>query len=700
MNRRTLFIGTSLSFLLSLLISLALIYTFYRIAQDLPRLPTNPRELGIRPGTEIYAASGERIYTFNQNRQWVPLERINHQAIQALIATEDEDFFHHRGIDLKAIAGAARDNLLRGYRSRGGSTLTQQLVKRLFFSPRKNLRRKLSEALLALQVEALFAATYPGRNAKGTPVYKDRLLELYLNQAFYGANAYGIHDAAATYFSTTPDALSLPRAALLMGLINAPTAYNPLRHPHRATLRLEHVLDRMLASGYLDSTEHRSYADLKAGDLLDPGRVPRNSAPYWVEAIKAEVIQRWGPTALNYGGLKIHTTLDITMQKAAESAVQRGLADLDQLLGFEPYPQATLEKRKRYVQAALVCLAPTGGVLAMVGGRDIFVSYYNRALSARRQPGSGFKPLVYLAALEAGVITPVSLFFDEQRSYLVNDQLWQPRNYGDHYLGLTTAAWALIRSANSTAVQISELAGPTRIGELAQRMGFAGPIGSFKSIALGVSEVTVLEMAAAYGALANYGLLVEPTLVEQIVDSEGQPIFAHEPQIHQAVSPDLAAQMVQLLRVAIDRGTGRQVRAHGFTRPAAGKTGTTNDNTDAWFTGFTPDLVTSVWVGFDDRHTHRLENAQGVQITGGSGAAPIWADFMSSANAGRPWRDFKMPENVGLYRVTPDTGVEMATPESTAVEPISVALRRGEKTNSAAKVKSRIEAHKLLRTSP
>ena len=222
MNRRTLFIGTSLSFLLSLLISLALIYTFYRIAQDLPRLPTNPRELGIRPGTEIYAASGERIYTFNQNRQWVPLERINHQAIQALIATEDEDFFHHRGIDLKAIAGAARDNLLRGYRSRGGSTLTQQLVKRLFFSPRKNLRRKLSEALLALQVEALFAATYPGRNAKGTPVYKDRLLELYLNQAFYGANAYGIHDAAATYFSTTPDALSLPRAALLMGLINAP----------------------------------------------------------------------------------------------------------------------------------------------------------------------------------------------------------------------------------------------------------------------------------------------------------------------------------------------------------------------------------------------------------------------------------------------------------------------------------------------
>jgi len=207
-------------------------------------------------------------------------------------------------------------------------------------------------------------------------------------------------------------------------------------------------------------------------------------------------------------------------------------------------------------------------------------------------------------------------------------------------------------------------------------------------------------MAAAYGALANYGLLVEPTLVEQIVDSEGQPIFAHEPQIHQAVSPDLAAQMVQLLRVAIDRGTGRQVRAHGFTRPAAGKTGTTNDNTDAWFTGFTPDLVTSVWVGFDDRHTHRLENAQGVQITGGSGAAPIWADFMSSANAGRPWRDFKMPENVGLYRVTPDTGVEMATPESTAVEPISVALRRGEKTNSAAKVKSRIEAHKLLRTSP
>lgn len=688
MNIRPLLIGTALTVVLSLAIGLGLCYALYRIAQDLPSLPTDPAELGIRPGTEIYAASGQRIYTFNQSRQWVSLEHISPHVLHALIATEDADFYTHRGIDLKAIAGAARDNLLKGYRTRGGSTLTQQLVKRLFFSPQKNLKRKLSEALLSLQLEAHFATAYPDTNAQGQPVYKDHLLELYLNEVFYGANAYGIHDAAAIFFSTTPDALSLPRAALLMGQINAPTAYNPLRHPQRATARLQQVLNRMVASGYLGSTERKSYLALKAEDLIAPGRVPRNPVPYWVEAVKTEVVERWGPQALLYGGLKIHTTLNIAMQEAAEAAVEKGLAALDQRLGFKPYAAATLAERQAYVQSALVCLAPTGGVLAMVGGRDIFVSYYNRALTARRQPGSGFKPVAYLAALEAGAITPVSLFFDEQRSYLVNGKTWQPRNYGDRYLGLTTAAWALIHSANSTAVQVSEKVGPARVVDLARRLGFAGPLGAFKSIALGVAEVTVLEMAAAYGALANYGLLVEPTLVARIVDAEGRAIFAHEPQIRRAVDPDLAAQMVHLLRQAVDRGTGRRVRTLGFRRPAAGKTGTTNDNTDAWFTGFTPDLVASVWVGFDQRRDHRLVDAQGVQITGGSGAAPIWADFMRAINEGRAWRDFSSPAHLQMRSVDPHTGIEALIPDSTAVRPLSLLLRRGENANDPTAVDS------------
>ena len=680
--RRPLLIGAVLTALLVLATGLGVGYAIWRMAPNLPSLPTDPHELGIRPGTEMYAASGERIYTFNQSRQWVALKDISPHVVQALIATEDAHFYHHRGIDLTAIVGAVRDNLLKGSLSRGGSTLTQQLVKRLFFSPEKTFKRKLAEALLAVQLEAFFAASYPDTNAAGQLAYKDRLLELYLNEVFYGTNAYGIHDAAATFFDTTPDSLSLPRAAMLIGQVNAPTKYNPLRHPQRATSRLQHVLDRLVASGFLDSETRREYASLRAEDLINPGYPPRNPVPYWVEAINAEIDRQWGATALHYGSLKVYTTLDIAMQEAAEEAVAKGMVELDERLGFKPYAEASMAERPAYVQGALVCLSPTGKVLAMVGGRDIFVSYYNRALTARRQPGSGFKPIAYLAALEAGKISPVTVFNDQRRTYIdANGRKWQPRNFKGIYLGRTTAAWALTKSANSTTVQISELVGPKRVVEIADRLGFAGPIGAYKSIALGVAEVTLLEMAAAYGTFANYGLQVSPTLIERIVDADSLTIFTHQPQIRQVIAPDLAAQMVHLLRQTVDRGTGRRVRTLGFTRPAAGKTGTTNDNTDAWFTGFTPDLVASVWVGFDDRHTHKLMDTHGVQITGGSGAAPIWTDFMIAVNEGRDEKDFDVPEDVKIYSVDPRTGKVRSKPNKDGDQPISVALRRGERPN-------------------
>ncbi len=679
--RRALTIGAVLTVVLVLAAGLGVGYIVWRVAPTLPSLPADPHELGIRPGTEMYAASGERIYTFNQSRQWVPFKRISPHVVQALIATEDARFYHHRGVDLLSIVGAVRDNLREGRITRGGSTLTQQIVKRLFFSPQKTFERKLSEALLAVQLEAFFAASYPDTNAAGHPAYKDRLIELYLNEVFYGTNAYGIHDAAATFFNTTPDSLSLPRAAMLIGQINAPTAYNPLQHPKRATERLQHVFDRLGASGFLAPETRREYAAIRAEDLINPGYPPRNPVPYWVEAINAEIIQQWGPAALHYGSLKVYTTLDIAMQDAAEEAVTKGLVQLDERLGFKPYSAASMAERPSYVQGALVCLSQTGKVLAMVGGRDIFVSYYNRALTARRQPGSGFKPIAYLAALEAGKISPVSVFNDQRRTYIVNGQKWQPRNYGGRYLGRTTAAWALVRSANSTAIQISELAGPDRVVETAHRLGFAGPIGAYKSIALGVAEVTVLEMAAAYGTFANYGLQVKPTLIERIVDDNDQPIFTHQPQIRQAIAPDLAAQMVHLLRQTVDRGTGRRVRTLGFARPTAGKTGTTNDNTDAWFTGFTPDLIASVWVGFDDRRTHKLVDTRGVQITGGNGAVPIWTDFMIAAHEERPEQDFNVPENVQIYSVDPRTGRVRSKPNKDRTQPLSVALRRGEQPN-------------------
>ena len=674
---------------------------FQSVLSGLPQIPEDPIELRMRRGTSVYAANGSRIFSFNEAKKWVPLSRISPYVVQALSATEDARFFQHHGIDLKALTAAVWINLRHGFGTRGGSTLTQQLVKRLFFSPEKTFRRKLGEILLALELEALFARSYPGTSGGviDAPVYKNRLLELYLNTVFYGANAYGLADAALVYYGRSPRNLTLPQAALLMGVINAPSTYNPLQHPERATRRLQHVLDRMRQTGYLSASARSAYRELKAEDLIDPHKEPQNPAPYWVEAVKAEISRRYGSEALRYGALDVHTTLDPALQRAAEEAVDWGVRDLDQKMGFPAYETVPFEERNEYVQAALVCIDPhTGHVKAMVGGRDIFISYYNRALTARRQPGSGFKPVAYLAALEAGAISPVSLFMDEPKIYLVKEGLWQPRNYDDVYLGLITGAGALIHSANSTAVQITHLVGPKQVAGMARRLGFAGALEPVMSIGLGVNEVTVLEMASAYGSLAAAGLLVEPTLVARVLDSVGNELFAHEPRISRAVEPDLAFQMVALLEQVLDRGTGRRIRRLGFGHPAAGKTGTTNDNTDAWFTGFTPYLVTSVWIGFDDRSGHQLIDTEGNQITGAVGAAPLWTRYMSRAVENIPPTRFSKPS--GLHRAvvssadgtairaTVDHLSDSLASQIPDVASLPVFLRAGERTNTVADLKA------------
>ena len=350
-----LLLGTALIGLPGIAGGLVFYSLFLPVLQGLPRLPEDPAELGVRAGTEIYASSGERMYSFNQSRQWVGLDQVSPFVVQALFATEDAAFYSHRGVDVKALLAALWANLRHGFGTRGGSTLTQQLVKRLFFTPEKTLRRKLAEILLALELEALYARSFPGtataQKSRAYPAYKDRLLELYLNTVFYGANAYGIADASEVYFGLRPRNLSLPQAALLIGLINAPSTYNPLQHPERATQRLQHVLERMRRAGFLSWSSRKRFEDLQASDLIDPHQAPQNPAPYWVEAIKAEVARRWGVEALRYGALKIHTTLHMRLQRAAEQAVARGVAELDQRMGFELYEEAALEERKNHVQA-------------------------------------------------------------------------------------------------------------------------------------------------------------------------------------------------------------------------------------------------------------------------------------------------------------------------------------------------------------
>ena len=642
-------------FLAVLLIADALIIVLgaaFWLVLTLPRLPDDPDALLAESGINIYAASGELLYTVNQRVDRVDLDAVHPHFVQAVLAIEDEDFYRHRGYSLKAFLGAVWTNIRHWDKVRGGSTLTQQIVKNIFLTREKSYLRKLKELCLATQLEALFERHYGAD-------YKNRLLELYINGSFYGANAYGIADAARTYFGKRPADLALLESAVLAGLPNAPSVLNPFRQDQSHMMaRTELVLRRMQAAGFITSEDAQNAMD--EGLQLVSERTPQNRTPYFVETIKAEVTKLWGPSALNFGGLTIHTPLDLSMQRAAERAIAKGVVDLDARLGFSDYERASFEQRGNYVQAALICLDPrTGHVKAMVGGRDIFTSFYNRATQARRQPGSGFKPFVYLAAFETGGLSPVSLFNDEPRTYRVNNKDWTPKNFANKYLGLTTAAQALVKSANATSVQIAMQIGPKRIVDLAQRLGIQSQLKPYPSIALGAQEVTVLDMAAAYGAIARYGFRVEPTFIARIEDAAGASRYVHRPYPISAVDPEYAAAVINLMQHIVNRGTGRAVRALGFRAPVAGKTGTTNDNTDAWFTGFTPNLVASVWVGFDNRDGRRqlIEKASGRQITGGNGAAPIWTAFMKSIGTDKPATAFITPTGVTEHSVDLRTGI-------------------------------------------
>ena len=645
------------------------------LVTTLPQIPPDPDALRSRAGVNIYADSGELLFTFNRRIRQVGLDQVSPWFIKAVVATEDASFYEHRGISLKGIAGAFLANLTHFRKVRGGSTITQQIVKNVFLTREKTYLRKAKEVLLAVQLEAMFTRLY-GESAK------DRLLEVYINGSFFGTNAYGVEDASQTFFGKASADLSLVEAAMLAGLPNSPGALNPFREEGRhAAARTAHVLRRMHAAGYLDANTLKGA--LAESPVLATGIRDRNRTPYFVEIIKEQVVRKWGRSALSFGSLNIYTTLDLHMQKAAEKAVAKGLAEVDARLGYGPYERAGKTRRRDYIQAALVSVEPaTGYVRALVGGRDIFISHYNRATTARRQPGSGFKPVVFMAALATGAISPVSLFVDERRTYTVNGKPWTPGNYRDQYLGLTTAAWALTNSANSVSVQIMDRIGPERVVEMGRRLGIRRPMEAHPSVALGASEVSPLELAATYATIANYGVRVEPVFVRRIEDSEDRVVYSHRVQPVPVIDAADAYVMIRMLQNVIQRGTGRAARSRGFNRPAAGKTGTTNDYADAWFTGFTPGLVASVWVGFD-RKTGRQR-----RITGGRDAVPIWAAFMAGATAGRPSRDFWIPD--GVYEVLVDaaTGVEAdsSLAQRSNPDPILVALKKGETTNNQATV--------------
>jgi penicillin-binding protein 1B len=569
-------------------------------------------------------------------RREVRLDALPSLLPRAVILVEDRRFYDHHGVDPVGIFRAALANLRSGTVVQGGSTLTQQLIKNFFLSEERTMRRKVVEAAMALLAERRYE--------------KNEILDAYLNEIYLGQNGvqgvFGVWEAARFYFGRAPEELTTGEIALLAGMIRAPNIYSPFRSPERARARRDVVLGLLRDDRAIDEGEYR--AALAEPLRGAPAATQANAAPYFVDFLRDELAGAYAPELLTSRGLEISTSLDVGLQQQAVAAVREGLAELERrhsTLTTDP---------TRQVQAALVALRPqTGGVLAMVGGRDYGTSQFNRVTQARRQPGSVFKPLVFLAAYERAQrdgepLTPRTELLDAPFDWAYDGQVWRPANYGGRYLGPVPARTALEQSLNAATARLAERTGLAAILETAHRVGIDSPLPAVPSVVLGAGEVTPFEVAEAYAVLANQGLRAQARAITKVVDRQGQIVDRRPLTVERAVSPDSAFLVTHLMAGVLDRGTGHAVRRRGFTRPAAGKTGTTNDGRDAWFAGFTPDLVTVVWVGFDD--------GAPLGLTGAEAALPIWTSFMQAATAASPPTGFVPPAGVALLRIDPYTG--------------------------------------------
>jgi penicillin-binding protein 1A len=592
-------------------------------------------------GTKIYDDNDELITELHVERRiFVPLAHVPQALRDAVIATEDKRFYYHWGIDPIGIARAIAQNYRRGRIVEGGSTITQQLTKVLFLTPDKSLERKLKEAVLALELERRYT--------------KDRILEMYLNQVYFGHGAYGVEAAARTYFGKSVSELNVREAALIAGLPRAPTTYSPFEHGDAAKRRRGVVLRRMVEYGALEDADAKRLTKADLG-LIPPER-RRTTGQYFLEYVEQTLEGKYGADMVFKGGLNVYTTLNPTMQLAAEQALRDGLKALEgRTKGARP---------GEHPEGAIVTIEPqTGYVRAMVGGYDFFRSEFNRAVQARRQPGSAFKPFIYVAALESG-LTPATQIEDAPVSYVVgpSGQVWQPENYDRKFRGPTTLQQALEESVNVVTVKVQEQVGLSRTIQVARRFGITSALGLNPSLALGTSDLTLIELTSAYGALANQGQWLPPTTIRYVTDPQGKLLEEHFPEPREAVSPEMAYVVTHMLRGVVERGTGQAAKALG--RPVAAKTGTTNDYSNAWFIGYTPRLATGVWVGYD------RPRSLGKDETGSRVAVPIWVGFMGKVLGNSPREDFPMPDRVVLAPVDLD-------PSNECVRVVTMAFVKG-----------------------
>jgi penicillin-binding protein 1A len=743
-------------------------------AQDVPSLESL-REYQPSLVSRVYSDDRRVIGQYYVERRILtPLSQVPQHLSQAVVAVEDVRFFEHPGLDVVGILRAAWTNLRRGGKVEGASTITQQLARSLFLSPERTYLRKFKELILAHKIELILT--------------KDEILEMYLNQIYFGQGAYGVRAAALTYFGKELSELTVAEAAFLAGLPKSPNHYSPYKNLERAKRRQEHVLGRMEDAGFLTADE-RAQAAAEPLSFRAPGA--DQIAPHFIEYVRQNLMTRYGEQMVYKGGLQVFTTLNVEMQKAAERAMRNGLRTLDKRqgwrgpLGRQPIvglptslkqrdraapaalpkegeifqavvtsvakdhaivvagqvvgrlaledmtwarrrlksagsvsavtvldkatvpqllkPGDVIEVRLKartgetvhfaleqtpVVEGALLALDPRNGAIrAMVGGYNFQQSEYNRAVMAHRQPGSAFKPLIYATALSQG-LSPATLVVDAPVVYEDEEnpeKTWKPDNYEKKFFGVMTLREALMHSRNAATIRLLERVGVRNVLDFAKTVGITSPLSYDLSLGLGSSSVTLLELTSAYGVFANQGLRVEPYTVVSVQDATDETVEQTLVEPRQVVSKEIAYLLTNMLTDVVQRGTGQLARSLG--RPVAGKTGTTNDYTDAWFIGYTPNLAVGVWVGFDDMRT------LGESESGAHAALPMWVEFMRDALKDLPAVPFDIPEGVVFARVDAGTGLLAADEgEPSAVE---VFLKGTEPSQQAAPRSDLLEFYRL-----
>jgi len=599
---------------------------FFSLIHDLPQINLLKQ---FKPSsvTTVFSSDNQILAKFYiEKRVPVSIEKIPDNLINALITIEDKNFYAHSGINLKAILRAVFHDIKAQSYKQGASTLTQQLAKTLFLSYEKSISRKIKEAILALQIERRYT--------------KKEILELYLNLIYLGSGAYGVEAASQTYFGKSVEALTLPEAALIAGLPKAPSVYSPINNPGLAKKRRDIVLQQMLTAKMITALEYNSARTIEISQV--PQKTTQDQTGYFIEYMRAVLKKQFDLQNIYSKGLNIYTTIDLDLQQTANDSVSKWMSQLEARMKKQGLETSN-------TQCALIAIdTKTGGILSMVGGKDFQKSAFNRAVHAKRQPGSAFKPFVYATAIILGFSQNDKLL-DAPLTYpLDNNKTWRVNNFSKTYSGEITLRKALALSKNTPVVRLMEMIGPTRVIEFAKKAGVTSALHANLSLALGTSEISLIELTASYIPFANMGIKVTPFSIVKIMDSDARIIYQNTIQKQSIMSRQNAAIITDMLKAVVLEGTGK--RALIIQKDIAGKTGTTDNYKDALFIGFSPDIAVGVWVGNDDA------TSLGKYEPGARAALPIWIDYMNHFLASKSYQYFDIPDNTKMVYMDPDTG--------------------------------------------